>query len=115
MLYRRSDRWTGVYLEAEPGATVTRRLVFPLHHGPQGQTTVRQRTDRARSATVRVESGMLLLEGQPVEGAAVRIPKSARVRPGAVIENDAIASVVWDYDSEHCMVFADVPGRYRIG
>ncbi len=114
VVYRRTDHWTGVYLEPEPSATITRRLVFPLYHRPHGQTTIKQRTDRARSATVHMEGEVLVLEGQPVEGAAVRIPKSARLRAGAVIENDAMASFVWDYDSEHCMVLADIPGRYRV-
>lgn len=118
---RQTDKWVGIYLEPKVGLStmLTKRLVFPLHDKPQGQTTVRQNTVRSFQAhanlTTKPEGELSLeLTGPVVQGVPVIIPKISGLKPGSVIYYKNLASAVLEYDAENLVVYADVPSTYVV-
>jgi hypothetical protein len=80
-----------------------------------GCSVVNQLAERARQARATWRGqGQLQLEGPAVEGVAVLLPKTVGLKPGSVLHSARLASMVWESDAEHLVVFADVPGTYDV-
>ena len=118
---RCDTKWVGVYLEPNPGpeAVLSRRLVFPLADVPMNATTARKVMEQSAQVKAAVVTGadgasQLELTGPVLRGAPILVAKTTGLKPGWIISSPTIASYVWDYDSDHVMLCADVPCSYRI-